>query len=81
MFFYKIKGLFIFSINIVVIIKGIAKPKEYKNSNKAPFMILPVVLANMRADDKNAPTQGVHDKENIIPKNIELNKFNFFYLV
>lgn len=64
-------------------IKGIAKPREYSNSKIDPFRILPVVLASIKADDKNAPTHGVHDNENIIPNAIEVInvRFLFFCLI
>ena len=58
-------------------IKGIAKPKEYINNKLAPLRTLPVVLAIIKADERNAPTHGVHERENIIPNKTEVMNVKF----
>ena len=55
-------------------IKGIPRPSEKLNSMKIPFRLSPLDAASIKADPKNAPTQGVQPIENITPNSREDKK-------
>lgn len=64
-------------------IKGIPNPSEKQKSIRTPVTLSPLDAASIKAEPKNAPTQGVHPTENMIPNNMDDKKpaFTVFNLI
>ena len=57
------------SIKIPEIIKGIAKPKEYDDSNKILSLIFSSIAAKAKIDPRIGPIQGVQPNPKAAPTN------------
>ena len=68
------------SISKALMTNGMPSPAEYKRSMMVPANIWPCCEASMRADPRNAPTQGVQPTEKIIPSSADEKKPRFSVL-